>query len=214
MLRLSKVSKHDGILSWSLPARKTCPGAYEKGKLVPVCQGCYASGNRYLLGNVKAVREANMEDWRRPEWVSDMIRALDNSRYFRWFDSGDVYCPELAEKLRQVIERTPWIAHWLPTKSYRVPSIRPVLDNIKALPNAVVRYSSTQIDGTWTKGLHGCTVIPAADIVVEGVYVCPAYAKGEGRCNGCRACWDKSVECVAYVAHGRAMAKILANATN
>jgi hypothetical protein len=44
MIKLSKTSKLDGILSWSLQALDTCPGSKDStGNLVPACQGCYAT---------------------------------------------------------------------------------------------------------------------------------------------------------------------------
>ena len=209
--QISKVSKFDGIRSWSLPARITCPGSrLDNGELCPVCQGCYATGGNYRFNNVKAARLHNMNDWKHDDWVDAMVAALDNSRYFRWFDSGDVYCVELAEKIEQVIIRTPWVRHWLPTKSYRVDSIRHVLDRIATLPNVVVRYSSPNVDGSYIPGLHGSTVVPTYDHDVPAeVHVCPAYQNEGNKCTGCRACWDKDVKVIAYVAHGRAMDKVL-----
>jgi hypothetical protein len=138
-----------------------------------------------------------------------MVKALDKAEYFRWFDSGDVYCRELAVKIKEVIKRTPHVKHWLPTKSYRVAAIRPILDEIKALPNACVRYSALGIDGSYESGLHGSTVVPTYDTEVPSeVHICGAYERN-GKCAGCRACWDKGVNVVAYVAHGRSMAKVI-----
>ncbi|WP_018123361.1 GP88 family protein [Desulfovibrio oxyclinae] len=209
MIRISKVSKLDGIKSWSLPARETCPGAKVNGELCPVCKGCYASTGNYRFPNVKAPREENKQDWKREGWADDMVKALAKAEYFRWLDSGDVYCRELAEKIKEVIERTPHVKHWLPTKSYRVASIRPVLDEIRELPNACVRYSALDVDGSYESGLHGSTVVPTHDTEVpDVVHICSAYERG-GKCAGCRACWDKDVEVVAYVAHGRSMAKVV-----
>ena len=47
--RISKVSKLDGIKSWSLQAMDTCPGAKDSitGKPVDACAMCYA----YKVGN-------------------------------------------------------------------------------------------------------------------------------------------------------------------
>jgi len=95
MIKLSKTSKLDGIMSWSLQALDTCPASRDSnGELVPACRGCYATTGNYRFKNVKAPREFNREDWQRAGWVSDMTAALDSSRYFRWFDSGDMYALE------------------------------------------------------------------------------------------------------------------------
>ena len=97
MIRLSKTSKLDGILSWSLQALDTCPASKKNnGELVDACKGCYATTGNYNYPNVKAPRIENKEDWKRDTWVNDMVLALDSSRYFRWFDSGDMYDIRLA----------------------------------------------------------------------------------------------------------------------
>ena len=97
MIKLSKTSKLDGIQSWSLNALETCQGSIGKdGNLVPACQGCYATTGNYRFPNVRAPRDFNKEDWKRDAWVSDMVMALDSSRYFRLFDSGDMYDLRLA----------------------------------------------------------------------------------------------------------------------
>ena len=69
MLKLSKTSKLDGILSWSLQAVETCPGAIAAtGELVAACSGCYATTGNYNYPNVKAPRLHNREDWKREEY--------------------------------------------------------------------------------------------------------------------------------------------------
>jgi hypothetical protein len=98
-IRLSKAGKMP-CRSWSLQALTTCPGSIgDKGTLVDACKGCYATGGNYRFPSVKQPRESNQKDWKRTDWVSDMVAELDNDRYFRWFDSGDVYSLKLAEKI-------------------------------------------------------------------------------------------------------------------
>lgn len=209
MLKLSKTSKLDGIRSWSLQALDTCPGSIASpGVLVDACKGCYATTGNYVFANVKAPREHNREDWQRTEWVSDMVAALDSDRYFRWFDSGDMYTLGLAEKILEVMKATPWVKHWLPTRMYKFPKFALVLREMQALPNVSVRFSSDAIDGSYISGLHGSTIVPDSDTVPEGVTRCDAYAN-EGKCNGCRKCWNKNIAVIGYVAHGKKMAKVI-----
>lgn len=211
MIKLSKVSKLDGIFSWSLTARTDCPGSIDPrtGKLVPACDGCYAAENRgnFRFPNVKKVRVENRRDWKRDEWVRDMVQVLDTHRYFRWFDSGDIYHPRLAEKILEVCKATPWVKHWLPTRSHKIPRIAKVLRKIAKLDNVKVRYSSDAIDGTFKRG-NGSTIVPSLSTRIDGVYICQA-SRNDGMCSGCRKCWDKNVSVVGYVAHGRAMEKII-----
>lgn len=208
MLKLSKTSKLDGILSWSLQALETCPGSVNPdGSLVPACSGCYATTGNYNYPNVKAPRLANRVDWERDEWVSDMVQALESSRYFRWFDSGDMYAIGLAEKMLQVMTQTPWVRHWLPTRMMKFPKFARIIDAMQALPNVMVRFSSDGIDGTYD-ARHGSVIIPDASSVPDGAVLCRAY-EHEGKCNGCRACYDKTIPVIAYPAHGKKMMKVI-----
>ena len=208
MLHLSRTSKLDGILSWSLQALDTCPGSVNAdGSLVPACSGCYATTGNYVFSNVKAPRLANRIDWERDEWVADMVKSLDGSRYFRWFDSGDMYAIGLAEKMLDVMTRTPWVKHWLPTRMAKFPKFASVIAKMHALPNVMVRFSSDSIDGTFDSR-HGSTIIPDADTVPDGATLCRAY-EHDGKCNGCRACYDKTIPVIAYPAHGKKMMKVI-----
>ena len=209
MLHLSRTSKLDGILSWSLQALDTCPGSVNAdGSLVPACSGCYATTGNYVFSNVKAPRLANRIDWERDEWVADMVKSLDGSRYFRWFDSGDMYAIGLAEKMLDVMTRTPWVKHWLPTRMAKFAKFASVIAKMQALPNVMVRFSADSIDGAYTAGLHGSVIVPDADTVPDGATLCRAY-EHDGKCNGCRACYSKDVAVIAYPAHGKKMAKVI-----
>lgn len=205
-MKLSKVSKLDGIKSWSLQARETCPGSLDaNGELVPACSGCYAVGGNYRFKNVRAPREFNRTDWKRDGWVADMVEALAKETHFRWFDSGDVYHPNLARKILEIVQATPHVKHWLPTRSHKLARIAPILEQIAAEPNAMVRHSSDSVLGDFIEGVHGSTILPTAE-VPAGVHACKAY-ENAGKCNGCRACWDKEIPVIGYAAHGQTMTR-------
>ena len=208
-MKISITSKLDGIRSWSLQALDTCPGSIAApGELVDACKGCYATTGNYRYPNVKAPRIHNQTDWQRLEWVDDMVQALDSDRYFRWFDSGDMYALGLAEKILEVMKRTPWVKHWLPTRMHKFPKFALVLREMAVLPNVSVRFSSDSVMGEYKKGLHGSVIIPTADDVKKGMALCRAY-ENAGKCSGCRACYDKAVKVIAYPAHGVSMHKII-----
>jgi hypothetical protein len=207
MIKLSKTSKLDGILSWSLQALDTCPGSKDSlGELVPACQGCYATTGNYRFANVKKPREFNREDWKRDDWVNDMVLALDSSRYFRWFDSGDMYTLQLACKIYEVMKATPWVKHWLPTRMHKFIKYKTIIERMQKLPNVVVRFSSDSVTGGLIEGLTTSTIF--SDTVPANAFECKAY-QNEGKCNGCRACYDKSVSVIAYKAHGVKMSKVI-----
>jgi len=208
MNHLSQTSKLNAK-SWSLAAWETCPGARDKnGTAVPACAGCYARTGFYVFPVVKQAREANREAWRDANWVGDMVKALKKEVLFRWFDSGDIYHPALANKIKQVIEQTPWVRHWLPTRSYKIAKFRHILEQIATLPNVAVRYSADSIDGNYTPGLHGSVIVPTANEAPAEAYLCGAYSRG-GKCGPCDACYRKDVAVIAYPAHGRVINKLI-----
>ena len=204
--KLSKASKMP-CRSWSLQALDTCPASIgTDGELVDACKGCYATDGNYRFSNVKAPRLHNREDWQKSDWVDAMVAELDNDRYFRWFDSGDMYSLKLAEKIYAVMVATPWTRHWLPTRMHKFAKFADILAKMEALPNVVVRLSSDSINGDIIAGNTTSTIIPTISHKKPKMTICEAYER-EGKCATCRACWDKDIEVVAYVAHGRKMAK-------
>lgn len=208
MIKLSLTSKL-GCKSWSLQAGDTCPASYDSnGNLVPACAGCYAKGGNYRFANVKAPREHNKLDWQRPEFTAEFIAALDTERYFRWFDSGDMYALGLAEKLFDIMQATPWVKHWLPTRMHKFPKFAAILAKMQALPNVSVRFSSDSVTGDYQAGLHGSVIVPDVDSAPSEAFLCGAYSR-EGKCGSCKACWNKDVSVIAYPAHGRSMAKVI-----
>lgn len=208
MFKLSKTSKL-GTKSWSLQALDTCPGSRsDSGALVPACSGCYATAGTYHFPDVKKVRANNKEDWKRADFVSDFIAALKKQTHFRWFDSGDMYSVKLAEKMLEIMVATPDTKHWLPTRMYKFKKFADILAKMKALPNVMVRYSSDEIDGTYTKGVHGSTILPNESYADSNTFVCNAPNQG-GKCLDCRACYNKDIPVIGYIAHGRKMAKVI-----
>ena len=208
-IRISVTSKLDGVRSWSLQARATCPGSTNSdGSLVPACDGCYAVGGNYRFANVREPREANQIDWKRDAWADDMVAELARDTHFRWFDSGDLYDIRLARKILEVMTRTPWVAHWLPTRMHKFAKFARVLDAMQALPNVMVRPSSDEVDGAYTPGTHGSCIVPTIDALPEGAMLCNA-ATNNGKCGDCRACYSRDVPVVAYLAHGRSMARVI-----
>ena len=207
---LSKTAKLDGIYSWSLTAGADCPGKInlKTNTLAEVCAGCYAIGGNYRYPNVQAVRIQNREEWQQDDWEDQMVSALENQTHFRWFDSGDAYSLTLAWKIYRVMVRTPDTKHWLATRMGKFSKFAPVLSEMQALPNVMVRFSADDI------GKYGPehTAMVWHDTVPEGVTPCSSYvAEGDkvAKCHGCRACWDKSVPVIGYKAHGRKMIKLL-----
>lgn len=207
IVMLSDTSKL-GVKSWSLQALNTCPASIDdKGYLVDACSGCYATGGNYRFSNVKAVREYNKQVWQNEDFVNDFVTKLDNERYFRWFDSGDLYSLSLAKKIYEIMLNTPHVKHWLPTRMYKFKKFEGILKNMQSLPNVVIRLSSDDITGKKVNSdliKTNSTILPSELIEGYNGFICPAYDQ-DGKCLTCKACYDKDVKTVAYIAHGVSM---------
>lgn len=214
-VKLSNTSKL-GVKSWSLQAINTCPASIgADGQLVDACKGCYATAGNYRFANVKAPREFNRQAWQEDSFVQDFIKALNKERFFRWFDSGDMYNIKLAEKMLEIMKATPHVKHWLPTRMYKFEKFHAVIQEMAALDNVVVRLSSDSVMGERVESTltdTNSTVIPEDTVTgftlhdsVDGM-VCKAYHQ-EGKCLDCTACYDKEVKTIMYVGHGVSMKK-------
>lgn len=215
-IKLSKASKMP-CMSWSLEARTHCPGSLDAGELVDACKGCYAAGGNYRFPNVRAPRLHNAEDWKRSDWVADMVEALEGETHFRWFDSGDVAWLALARKIAEVMKRTPHVQHWLPTRMHKFPKFRAVFATMRKLDNVVVRYSSDSVQGEYDKRHANTSTIYSDTAQIDGalwagtnLIACGAY-KRDGKCGSCRACWDRDVQVIAYPGHGASMTRLQSN---
>ena len=184
--------------SWSLAAIKTCPGSVKSGgELVDACSKCYATKGFYNMKPAKNLRIHNKQDWKTDGWVSEMVSYLGDYGRFRWFDSGDIYTIVLAKKILKVCELTPWVEHWIPTRSYKFKKFMPIFNKLRALSNVSIRFSSDSIKGEYTKGLHGSTIIPNEYFKTDA-FICRANTRGH-KCGPCRACWDKNIPVIAYI---------------
>ena len=200
--KISKASKMP-CRSWSLEAGATCPGSKDD----PACEGCYAKGGNYRFKNVRAVREHNRADWRNDDWVEVMTQVIGiNDLYFRWFDSGDMYALDLADKIYQVMAATPGTKHWLPTRMHKFPKFDHIIRKMELLPNVVVRKSTPGVN---TEPMAGNNVsVIFSDTPPADTEVCNA-PENKGKCGTCRACWDKDIRVIGYAAHGAKMAKLI-----
>jgi hypothetical protein len=76
------------------------------------------------------------------------------------------------------------------------------------LPNVVVRFSSDEVDGTKVNGSTTSVIFSSENQLDGSEFICKAY-ENAGKCNGCRACYNKDVSVIAYKAHGVKMAKVI-----
>jgi hypothetical protein len=212
MNKVSKTSKL-GTFSWSLQAVETCPGAVgADGKLVDACSGCYATAGCYNFPDTKKVRADNKLAWQEADWVEVMTGKLKKQTHFRFFDSGDMYSIGLANKIFELAVALPSTKFWIPTRMHKFAKFADIISKLNSLPNVTVRPSSDNVDGTYTAGVHGSTILPTAEVADSNTFVCSAPSQG-GKCLDCRACYDKSIPVIGYIAHGKKMAKVIRIAT-
>ena len=209
MIRLSTPSKMRGTCkTWSLEAIKTCPAAIDQnGKLVPSCASCYATKGFYHMPTVKAPRAENKIDWKRENWVTDMVKLLAKQKHFRFFDSGDMYSVKLAKKIYQVVALSPHCKFWIPTKMHKFAKFARIIAKLEKLENCVVRKSSDSINGEKIAGKNSSTII-TSDLQTAAwhkrTHICPATEPGNKancKANNCTACWDKDTKVIAYHFH-------------
>jgi hypothetical protein len=119
-----------------------------------------------------------------------------------------MYSIDLANKIYEVMRLTPWCNHWMPTRMHKFKKFTNILNKMQSLPNVVIRYSSDSISGEIVQGSTSSTIFSDESQLPTNATICRAY-EHEGKCNGCRNCWDKGIETIAYPAHGRAMMKVI-----
>ncbi len=131
----SKLYK-DGILTFGLPAGKTCPGAGACKEI------CYAQKGCYRFRNVKAVQENRLTATLRRDFEHVIFAELKGLRKkpvaVRIHDSGDFYSQEYLDKWMRIANMNPSITFYAYTKSLD-------LDFSKRPPNMLIIASAGSI---------------------------------------------------------------------
>jgi len=189
---LSKPSKMPGH-AYGLPAKECKTG----GKLQKVkgstCYGCYALKGCYVFKVVQAAQYKRLKAIRHPLWVKAMTLQISNkkTKYFRWHDSGDIQDLKHLAKIFKVARNTPDVNHWLPTReawTFKWQDRAP--ENLKLI------FSMPMVDQEAAGGWNYTSTV----VTDPKKATCPAPKQGN-ECKSCRACWDKKVKNVAYLAH-------------
>jgi len=123
--------------------------------------------------------------------------------YFRWHDSGDLQSVDHLANICKVAELTPDVAHWLPTREYRI--VSEYVESGGTIPaNLNIRLSAHMIGGavpTFPRLAGQVTISTvSADDSYADAHNCPARFQGN-ECGDCRACWSPDVAHVDYHLH-------------
>jgi hypothetical protein len=107
------------------------------------------------------------------------------------YGSGDVQDLKHLAKIFEVARRSPSVAHWLPTREAWT-----VKYQDRAPANLKLIFSMPMVNQE-AAGKFNYTSTVVTD---PKKATCPAPQQGN-ECKSCRACWDKKVKNVAYLAH-------------
>lgn len=201
-----------GITSQSPAWRGTCPGATEECQAV-----CYARRPVEELGPVAAM-------WLRNSVTEDVPAELpEGCTMLRLHISGDFTSETYIDGWTELIARHPEVRVWAYTRSWRVPSLLPALERLRALPNVQVFASmdkSTKeipptgwrrawIDGDERAGMpyglrpHGENYEHHHATTFDGAnsYLCPEQTKRQPNCETCGYCQDGRRGDVTFLEH-------------
>ena len=189
---LSRPSKIPGWC-YGLPAAECKTGSKLQKVKGSTCSNCYALKGCYVFKVVQAAQYRRLKSIKNPGWVAAMAFLINSkkSKYFRWHDSGDVQDLDHLNKIFEVCELTPGVKHWLPTREAWT-----VKYQHKAPANLKLIFSMPMVNQE-AAGKFNYTSTVVTD---PSKATCPAPQQGN-ECKSCRACWDKKVKNVAYLAH-------------
>lgn len=190
--------------SWSTSAFDCVTGSKLRTVEGSTCSNCYALKNFYVMPNVKAAHARRRQALSHPRFVEAFVFALNTSfvrgrrtyekdgmqvpeNRFRWFDSGDIDSHATLAKIVSIVQQTPHIDHWLPTREIGI--VKAYLAHFGEFPeNLQVRISTPMIGERFGKppmGLPFSTV----GVTAKDIKACPAPTQGN-ECRNCRNCWE------------------------
>ena len=189
---LSKPSKMPGW-SYGLPAKECKTGGKLQKGPGSTCYDCYALKGCYVFKVVQDAQYYRLKAIKNRLWVQAMAMQINNkrSKEFRWHDSGDVQDLKHLAKIFKVCKLTPSVDHWLPTREAWVKKFIPA-----APANLNIRFSMPMIDQEAAAGWPNTSTVTRDSKKAN----CPAPQQGN-ECKDCRACWDKSIKNISYLAH-------------
>jgi hypothetical protein len=133
----------NGIYAFNLPAVTTCPG------ISAACSCCYARKGRWLFPAVKQALAWNHRVAWQGHFADEVIEELRRRkvRVLRIHASGDFFDAGYVGKWTEILAASPRVRAYAYTRSWRVPEIRPALEELAALPNFRLWYSADRDTG-------------------------------------------------------------------
>jgi len=162
-----------------------------------ICNTCYAQKGAYKWTPTKNAHERRINLIGTSNWVDNMVRAINNADYFRWFDSGDLQSDEMLADIVRVALATPNTKHWLPTHENFMVS-RYLRKHGKFPSNLTVRVSAAMVDGEPPKRFALTSTVHHLGKPIGRE--CPSSKQGN-KCADCRACWNPRIKNISYKYH-------------
>lgn len=136
----------DLIWGFGLPSgiEEVCVG------MTPTCRmHCYAIRFSQYRATAHAKYQRNLDLSRMPDFAQRMRYFIVNEgiRVVRQHTGGDYYCVPYARKWLQVIRWLPHVQFYTYTRSWRIPGIKRVIDQMAELPNVRIWFSCDRDTG-------------------------------------------------------------------
>ena len=189
---------------YNLPANECKVGSKLRKVSNSVCNGCYALKGNYIrfAKTIFPKMYRALDSIKNPQWIDAMSQLINNqsssnndSKYFRWHDSGDIQSIDHLRKIALICENTPTVKHWLPTREYKI--VKDYLKKYGSFPkNLIVRLSAHMVNDK-APNING---LNTSTVGYDNGFNCIA-SKQNNQCLDCRACWDNKVKNVNYKLH-------------
>ena len=195
------------IHTWSLPAIVTCPGATD------VCRSaCYATKSRFLFPAVRERLQWNYEQSLTPTFADRLAAEVKRKGclVIRVHVSGDYFSPEYCERWLWVMRKCPRPRYYWYSRSWVIPELARVLEQMAALRCCRAWYSVDALTGLPDRlapGIRLAYLMTSQDEEPENVdllfrvrklrrkrlalpmAVCP-HEDGSANCGGCQKCFQ------------------------
>lgn len=138
LLRRGNAKLGESIFHFDLPAATTCPGRS------PLCERlCYARRGRFNTVQTRKRLANNLRLSRRADFASLLLAEIRRLGVvlLRLHVSGDFFSSEYARAWLEVMRRCEGVRFYFYSRSWRVPSIEPILAQMAALSNCRAWYS-------------------------------------------------------------------------
>jgi hypothetical protein len=188
------------IIHFSLPRILTCVG------YTPWCyRNCYARYGRHIY---PSVRKARFENWKlaeRKDFEKIMVKAIEKIyskgfKVLRLHEEGDFYSVSYIQKwiniIRKLREKGIDIFIYAYTRAWRIPTLLPLLEEMRKLPNVRLIASTDPLTGPapsdWIEaGINFCYQTPAI--------MCLSDQGKVPNCSQCRVCINGRVNIYFHV---------------